>query len=311
MTGMTDFITTARWSDIFTIWFVLVDDAYRALEAELGKCRSRGPAPQFSDTEVLTVALIAETYFNGHEEKTLSFIRNYHADMFPKLLPNGQFNYRRRLLCRITELIRRYIIVQWQLISPADRLRLIDSAPVELSTYTRGKECESVAAQSESSQEFFGICSSKGAKYFGVKLCLTATTGMVVDDWLLAPASLHDSNLSGAMIEDLADMQMLGDGAFHKPLIDDIVARREVQLLTPPRRDSRWPWPPELRAVVGKLRRRIETTLSVLETVFHIEQPGSRSADGLLTRVATKLLAYTLCFITQPLLLALGFETPN
>ncbi len=43
MTGMTDFITTATWTDIFTIWFVLVDDAYHTLEARLGRWRTRGP----------------------------------------------------------------------------------------------------------------------------------------------------------------------------------------------------------------------------------------------------------------------------
>jgi len=89
---------------------VLVDDAYLTLEARLGRWRRRGPQPRFSDSAVITLALIIETFFPGNEELGLSFVRQYHADLFPHLLPNGQFNYRRRLLSRITELIRRYLV---------------------------------------------------------------------------------------------------------------------------------------------------------------------------------------------------------
>ncbi len=32
MTGLTDFITDAEWKDVFTIWFVVVADAYAVLE---------------------------------------------------------------------------------------------------------------------------------------------------------------------------------------------------------------------------------------------------------------------------------------
>lgn len=75
MHGLTDSITTQPWVDIFTTWYVLVDDAYTALVAQVGRLRQRGPAPRFGDSEVLTIALIAETFFHGNEEVCLSFIR--------------------------------------------------------------------------------------------------------------------------------------------------------------------------------------------------------------------------------------------
>lgn len=46
MTGRTDFIMTAAWTDILTISVVLVDEAYQALEAQFGAWR-RGPTPHF------------------------------------------------------------------------------------------------------------------------------------------------------------------------------------------------------------------------------------------------------------------------
>lgn len=106
MTGMIGFITDANWEDIFTIWFVLIDDAYQVLESHFGRWRRRGPKPTFSDSEVITVALIIDTFFHGHEALGLAFLRRYHADLFPNLLPNGAFNERRRALRLIMEQIR-------------------------------------------------------------------------------------------------------------------------------------------------------------------------------------------------------------
>jgi hypothetical protein len=36
VTGLTDVITKSNWEEIFIFWFVIVDDAYLALEAQIG-----------------------------------------------------------------------------------------------------------------------------------------------------------------------------------------------------------------------------------------------------------------------------------
>ena len=71
MNGLTDYITSGRWEEIFTIWYVSVDDAYQALERQYGAWRRAGPEPTFSDSEVITIALICDTFFHGHEELSL------------------------------------------------------------------------------------------------------------------------------------------------------------------------------------------------------------------------------------------------
>ncbi len=44
MNGLTDDITDCTWVDIFTTWYVLVDDAYQTLVTPVGRLRQRGPA---------------------------------------------------------------------------------------------------------------------------------------------------------------------------------------------------------------------------------------------------------------------------
>jgi hypothetical protein len=71
--------------------------------------RSRGPAPKLSDSEVITISLIIETFFQGHEEVGYAFVTQYLQDMFPDLLDLDRFNVRRRQLIAMMEQIRRQL----------------------------------------------------------------------------------------------------------------------------------------------------------------------------------------------------------
>jgi hypothetical protein len=299
MTGLTDFITEANWEDILTIWLVLVDDAYQALQAQFGPIRRRGPQPEFSDSEVITVGLLIDTFFHGHEALGLSFVRQYHPDLFPALVPEGQFNTRRRYLRMVTEQIRQYLTRTWGLIDAQDNCRLIDSAPIPICTYARASGCRTV-----SGSEHFSVMKSRGAKLLGMRLYLTVSNAQVVDQGMLAPAGPRDSKVMAAFLEDAHDMIFFGDGAFHDPAeMNYLSYNHNIKVFAPPRKDAKGnPWPKKFRKWAGRLRRKIETTLSVLVTAFNVEKPGSRSFYGLITRVASRLLAYNLCFITGPLL---------
>jgi hypothetical protein len=314
MTGVTDFITHYRWQDIFTVWYVLVDDALKVLHAQFGEWRTRGLKPLFADSEVITVALIADTFFGGDEHKTLSFVRQYHLDMFPMLPAPGQFNSRRRALALITEQVRRVLLGQWNLIAQDDTIRITDTAPIPVCTYTRARQNRTILQTGHDRHLYFGYTPARKAKLFGFKLHLDTSTEQLVDEWVLAPASMHDSQLTGLHEGEeagaLTGLQMLGDGAFNNPGWGEALRHKHgsnVRVWALPRCDSRKPWPAQFRRVVAKLRRRVETALSVLQTVFNIEQPRSRSLSGLVCRVATRMLAYTLCFISGPLLSLLGF----
>ena len=69
MNGLTIYITDQPWEDTITTSYILFDDAYQRILARRGRpVRASDPAPSFADPEVITVALISETFFQGHEE---------------------------------------------------------------------------------------------------------------------------------------------------------------------------------------------------------------------------------------------------
>jgi hypothetical protein len=309
MAGTTDCITDESWLDIFTLWFILVDDAYQALEQQHGRWRRRGPTPVFHDSEVITVALIGDTFFHGHEALALSFLGQYHPDLFPHLPREGHFNARRTVLGPLIDQIRRVLTHYWGLIDPDERDRLLDSAPIPLATYKRASQTETVAGP-----EYFSVMVTRQAKLFGLRLHVTVTPQGVLDEWLLAPAAVHDSQVMPALFDQATNRVGSGDGAFHNPTQAPAMAARNVVVYAPPRRDSkqREPWPKHVRRQFSTLRQPIETVFSVLSTVFDIQRPRARSLKGVVCRISTRLLAYTLCFLTQPLLVhSRTSPTPN
>jgi hypothetical protein len=273
---------------------VLVDDAYQALERRYGRWRRRGPAPQFSDSEVITVGLYIDTLWAGHEALGLAHLRRSLPGVFPKLLPNGQFNACRRQLGPLMEQIRQYLTVAWGLIAPTDRTRTLDSAPIPVCTFKRSNENRSWVGQA-----YYGVMAARRAKLYGLRLYATLTEQFVLDQWLLAPASYRDSKVMAAALEGAHDLVVYADNAFWDPLEAHVLKRtRNIRVWAPPRSNARHPWPPAFARLANRFRRRIETGLSVLTTVFHLEQPGARSPSGLVARVATRILAYTLSLLT-------------
>jgi hypothetical protein len=99
MKGLTNYISERPWSETITTWYVRVDDTYQALVLKRGASfRISGPVPELADSEVITLSLVIETFFQGHEEVGYAFISQYLRDMFPRLLDLDRFN-RRRLDC--------------------------------------------------------------------------------------------------------------------------------------------------------------------------------------------------------------------
>jgi len=291
MNGLTDYITQRPWADTITTWYVLVDDAYQRLIAKRGRAlRASGPEPTFSDSEVITVGLILETFFQGHEEVGYAFVWQYLRDMFPNLLDLDRFNARRRELIAVIEAIRRDL--RDQRLDRSDPVRLVDSAPITLMTYSRGARCRSAVGS-----QYFGVVTSKKSKVFGLRLHLTATADQLIDEWLLAPASVPDPQVLDALVLHCRDLTIIGDKIYNDAEREKRLWRKRRILLLPLRKQNqKQQWPDAARRAMGRVRHRVETVFSVLTTTFNVGRPRGRSLAGHVVRIATCILAHTLSF---------------
>ena len=291
MNGLTDYITEHAWVDIITTWYTLVDDAYQRMIAKRGApLRTSGPAPTFSDSEVITVSLIIETFFQGHEEVGYAFVAQYLQDLFPNLINLDRFNARRRDLIAVIEAIR--CDLRDQKVDADDPVRLVDSAPITLMTYTRGARCRSVVGST-----YFGVVTSKKAKVFGLRLHTTVTVNQLIDEWCVAPASCPDPQVLDALVQDRRDLVLIGDKIYNDAGLEDrLWEKRRIQLLPLRKENQKQQWPKMAHRAMGRVRHRVETVFSTLTTVFNVQRPRGRSLAGHVVRIATCILAHTLSF---------------
>jgi hypothetical protein len=296
MNGLTNYITEMDWIDIITCWYVWVDEGYQELLEQQGRrLRQRGPEPEVSDSEIITMGLIIETWFQGHEEVGYSFIQQFLRPLFPRQLDLDRFNHRRRQLIGVTEALRRRY--RDRLLDRKDGLRLVDSAPITLMTYPRGSHCESVRGP-----EYFGVVTSKKTRIFGLRLHTTVTIDQLIDEWMLAPASIHDTTALDALLEGCTDLQVVGDKAYNDAELEERLWRkRRIQLLPLRKHNQHQQWPAETQRILGMIRHRIETVFSTLTTTFNLQRPRGRSLSGHVVRIATCILAHTFSFMFNEL----------
>lgn len=292
MNGLTNYITEIPWEETITTWYGHVDDAYQRICLKLNRpVRSRGPEPVMSDSEVITIALIIETFFQGHEEVGYAFVCQYLTGLFHNLIDLDRFNSRRRELVWLIEAIRRD--VRDQIVDARDRVRIVDSAPVTLMTYTRGSRCKTVMGS-----QYFGVVTSKKSKFFGLRLHATVTADQLIDEWLLAPASSTDAKVLDQLVLDCRDLSIIGDKAYNDAELEQRLWRKRRIHLLPLRKDNQqYQWPDDIRRILGRVRHRVETVFSTLTTVFNVQRPRGRTLAGHVTRIATCVLAHTLSFL--------------
>jgi hypothetical protein len=305
MEGLTDYITEGDWEDILIVTFVLVDDAWPTLPQAALARRQRGPAPGMSDSEVVAVALFVESIFDGDEEKGLAFLRQYHPTLFPALLDASRFNRRRRDLWAAMEALRCHFRDAWRKAHPRDAditaLRVIDSAPIPICTYTRGSRCQSIPL--EERDEWFGVCPSKKTKFFGPRCHATIDLDQMIDSWCLAPGSYHDLRPVPALLEGQQNLSVIGDKAYISSDLDNQVWQDGEHLILALRKvNQKVQWPKGIQAILGKIRHRIEAAFSVLTTAFNLDKLGSRSFSGMVSRATTRVLLYTLSFFLAEIL---------
>jgi transposase len=283
--------------DDFCVWtYVVVDEIWQRLAPWF---RRPGPAPDCSDSEVLTLALVGECRGWDLETELLSQWRE-HRDLFPVLPSQSRFNRRRRNLADAFNLVRRAIL--GLLDAAADHQGVVDSLPVPVIAFhlVPGSAAK---ADWQAAGAAFGKVTTKKQTIFGYKLHLLITLGGVILDFALAPANAADLTVGEELLRNHANLDVIGDKAY----ISDAVAaalweQRQIALLTVPRRNQQRQLPPAVCRLLNGARQIVETVNDQLDEQFHVEINHAHTFPGLCARLHTKLAAHTLCLYLNRLL---------
>lgn len=194
----------ANFEDFCLMCYVTIDDCYRALPASV---KPRGMASACSDSELLTMAVVAECMGWDAETEAISRWREHRA-RFPDQPDRTRFNRRRRALADALTLIRRRILAHTDY--ALDRQCVIDALPVPVIGFHLVPGATGAGYWRAHGADY-GRVSSKKQTIFGYKLHLLTTLKGVIRDFVLAPASVHDVTVAPDLLDMARDLVVIGD----------------------------------------------------------------------------------------------------
>lgn len=273
---------------LLTILYVLVDDWYQQQGHRLVP-RLPGPAPAFSDSEVLTLLLAMDYFPYPGEQQFLGFIRANYLSLFPRLLDQSQFNRRVRRLEGLLEELRRSWVQQ--LGGSFERILVMDSKPVPVVGYTRSKRHSDFEGSAS-----YGWCASRKLHYFGYKLVVVSTLSGLPLVYALVPAHTDEREAAEAVLGWIHQCDILADKGFIGEDWQAQVARTtHNRIFTPKRANQTQQNPPAFDRLLGHFRERIEGVFNeVQNTGRNLERLCRKKVAGLCVHVAAKMASHTL-----------------
>ncbi len=288
------------WSmeDTFVIVYTLVDDLYKQLFGSQAFFRnSPNSEPEFSDSELITLALVAELAGYASQRAWLNHLRKNYLHLFPHLCDRTRYGRRLRNLRRAIEQIRRHLLFLMNV--DLSQLRVVDSFPLSLCHRRR---------VNSSSQPFdyfatVGYCAAKKEHFYGFRVHLITDLRGVPVASLLTSGHVHDRKGLVFLLEEESRLEaffekmikILGD----KGYVGEEYARRlkqeyGVEILAMRRQYKKDEPASVYNEIVGKARKIIETTISVLTGKMNANWSYARSIEGLMTNLVAKLTAFNL-----------------
>ncbi len=123
---------------IFIVVFVLIDNQYKRIVNNYSRLRASGPEPEFSDSEVIALALMAELATNNSENAWIPYVTKNYKYLFPKIIERSRYNRRVKDLTQIIDEIR--CNFRDELAGEMPLIQIIDSVPLPVCHYGRRRK---------------------------------------------------------------------------------------------------------------------------------------------------------------------------
>jgi hypothetical protein len=266
--------------------YVLVDDWWKASHPPNAPRKPGRPA-LLSESEVLTLAILAQWPRFRSERDFWRFAQAHLRSYFPNLCSQSQLNRRIRALEPEMRLLQRAFAED--LTEPSALYRVMDTTLVPAIVRVRASRKGLFAGQAS-----FGRSASKTEWVYGFKVALVVDSDGVITAFGLAPAASDERPIGDALIASDRHEAYLADKGFTGIEWE----RRWMELYgalvaATPYDNSRRAWSKADRRWASGKRQIIEGVIYQLKDFFSLESHRAKTLQGLLTRLAAKVAAYT------------------
>lgn len=277
-----------------TALYVTADDLLTAHPERVPARPRVGIAPQITDAELITLAVIQALLGFTSEDRFLRYARNHLAGMFPYLPKQSGYNKRLRKLADTMAWLVGALAAQTSIVS--DDVWLTDSTPVECGRSRETQQRSNLAGWAE-----YGYCASHSRFFWGLRLHLVTTVHGLPLGWALTGAKAderqvltqiidHTPALAHALVTNPNRQIMIGDKNYFGRDFEAGLDQAGVELLRPARKGEN---PRPGQQFFKPLRQIIESVFDTFKGQLNLEQHGGKSITGVCTRVAQRILALT------------------
>ena len=283
-------------TDLFTNIFVIIDDIYNEIIPITVSNRRNIKDSKLSDSEIITISIVGELLTIDSEKAFFSLLKREYKNLFPKIGDRTRFNRTKRNLYWVISKIREHISLFMQ--SYSNNIKIVDSMPIPVCEF--GRAHFSKCFKGEAS---YGRCPSKKQTYFGFKFHALTTIDGFLSDYIITPANVDDRNAVWDLCDKYKSISIIGDkGYVNKRLTPELKVERDINLLFLKRGNSKDNYPKDIRQLIFKARRRIETSFSQLAEQLNLNKVKSKSMLGFITRTSIKVLAHNISFLINKLM---------
>ena len=265
---------------VITSVYVRIEEIYKEITRDK-PLRRGGFAPALSDVEVLTMEIVGEMEGRNGDRAIWRYFDAHWRDWFPKLSAYKTFAKHCANLAWIKE-----PLMQQLFRSADDPFQIIDGVPLPLAHNAR--VCRSRMMKEHGA---WGFCAAKDEHYYGLKGHLLINGSGRVTAMAVTPANIDERAVLPDFIGKIQGILIGDKGYIGRDLQTDLAAHG-INLQTPLRDNMPDPRPKSERHALNRLRKPVETALSVLIDCFHLTKIKARDIWHYTNKLLRKLIAY-------------------
>lgn len=281
--------------DTITTIYCLCDDFLRAIHYR------DDPQARLSTAEVMTIPLVASTFFGGQIEKTRRFLHEY--GYMKKMISKSHFN---RRLHRIQPYLWRALFTLLAQIfkerNEPDQTYAVDSLPVAVCDNIRIHRCRLYPLEEGHTHDdgalkrksFRGYIASKRRYFYGLRVHLVITRAGEPVEFALAAGSEADVTIFKDLELDLPEGSIIcADKAYSDYDYEDLLSEVGLHLKAQRKKNSKRPMPMWEEFLGKPIRQYIETVFSQL-TSFFPKKIHAVTPRGFEVKIVCFLLAFSI-----------------
>jgi hypothetical protein len=225
------------------------------------------PQVRLSTAEVMTVPLVAATFFGGNIDKTCQFLYEY--GYMPKMISKGRFNHRLHAIDPALWQALFSLLAEFFKRRNSDQTYAVDSFPVVVCDNIRIRRCR-LYPQTEHEGAFRGYISSKQRYFYGLRVHLVVTGAGEPVEFSIVAGSEADVRVFKDLQLDLPEGSIIcADKAYTDYHYEDLLKEAAcLHLKAHRRKNSKRPMPAWEEYLSKPIRKYIETVFSSITKLF-------------------------------------------